>query len=37
MIAALLLAWLVSQVPEACETDSPVSTHALSLWRSYVR
>lgn len=37
MIALLLLVLLGQSLPEACETDSPVSTHALSLWRSYVR
>lgn len=40
MIAALLLHLAVAlalSVPEACEADRPVLTHALAVGRSYVR
>lgn len=37
MIALLLLVLLGQSLPEACETDHPVSTHVLAVGRSYVR
>lgn len=31
---AALLALALELVPEACEADSPVTTHLAALWRS---